>query len=259
VDCGDDRKAQPASGRWLDRLTVPWADRIIAVSGGVLSDFSATHPGRSGVVVPNGLDFARVERLQSRAAVRASWDVGEDDVIVGTAARCTAQKGLTTFVEAARRVAATSPRARFVHMGDGPLRSDVERQVADAGLSARFRFLGQLSDPMALLPGLDVFVLPSLWEGMPIALLEAMAAAVAPIGSDIAGINEVIQHGRSGMLVPVADPTALATVIGSLVDDPERRRALACGASERVRAFDAARQAPAYRRVVADAVAGPRR
>ncbi len=253
------RPAAARIGHWLDRLTLPWADRVIAVSGGVGSDFAASHPGRTATVMSNGLDFERLDRLRPRGDVRAGWHVADDDVVVGTVARCTRQKGLGSLVEAARRVAATSPKALFVHIGGGPLLPEIQQQVANAGLGTRFRFLGQLTDPMTALSGLDVFVLPSVWEGLPIALLEAMAAGVAPIGTDVTGINEVIEHDRSGLLVPVGAPEILAAAITRLVIDPARRRALARGAAERARKFDAARMAPAYRRVLAEtaAKAGP--
>ena len=253
------RPAAARVGHWLDRVTLPWANRVIAVSAGVGSDFAAHHPGRTGIVVLNGLDFRRVETMRPRALIRADWNVSEADVVVGTVARCTPQKGLRSFVDAARLVSGKSPNVHFVHIGAGPLLDEIQQKVMNTGLGPRFKFLGQLSDPMTVLSGLDLFVLPSLWEGLPIALLEAMAAGVAPIGTDVPGINDVIEHNRSGLLVPIDDPEALAGAIGSLVTDAARRRALAGGAAERVRAFDAAKAAPAYRRVLADAATGDRR
>ena len=101
-------------------------------------------------------------------------------------------------------------------MGDGPLADAARRWVDDAGLGARFHLLGRVAEPMTLLPGLDIFALPSVWEGLPIALLEAMAAGLPAVGTRVSGIEDVIENGVTGRLVPSADAAALAAAIEDL-------------------------------------------
>lgn len=240
-------------GTALDRLTRPSFDRFIAVSGGVRADIE-----RSGVasdritVIRNGIDLDRLESALPRARAREVIQAGGDaeTIVVGTVALLKPQKGIPFLIEAAKAVVARDRRVRFVHIGDGPLDAEIAAAVAAAGLGDRFRLLGRMDDPMAAMRGLDMFVLPSLWEGLPIALLEAMATGLACVGTRVSGIEEVIEHEKSGLLVSAADPAALAEAILTLAGSPERREALGAAARARVgREFDSRRMADAYREV----------
>jgi glycosyltransferase involved in cell wall biosynthesis len=123
-----------------------------------------------------------------------------------------------------------------VHIGDGPLHHDLTHQIVAAGLSDRFRLLGRVDDPRTLISGFDIFAMSSLWEGLPIALLEAMSVGLPAVGTAVSGIEEVIDH-RSGMLVPPADSRALANAILQLAADPCLRATLASGAAARSARF----------------------
>jgi glycosyltransferase involved in cell wall biosynthesis len=227
---------------------------MVAVSEGVRRELLAGGSRHRVTVVPNAIDLRRTRALCSRADVRRRWGYGDNEQVVGTVGRLTPQKGIAHLVEAARLVCAQQPRARFIHMGAGPLGGEVGRQVAAAGLAGRFVLVGPVDDPMALLPGLDLFALPSLWEGLPIALLEAMAAGIPVVGSDVAGINEVIENNRSGLLVPPGDASAMARAISELLEDDERRVALSRAALERVRHFDGRISAAAYRQLFIETI-----
>jgi len=170
-------------------------------------------------------------------------------VVVGTVALFKAQKGLSFLVEAARIATAVNPQLRFVHMGDGPLRDEVAHQIEAAGLGDRFQLLDRVPDPTRLLSGLDVFVLPSIWEGLPIALLEAMAAGLPAVGTAVSGIEDVIEHNRSGLLVPPADAGALADAILRVASDRALRCRLAEGAIARVARFSPDVVSSEYRQV----------
>ncbi len=200
-------------------------------------------------MIHNGLNLDRRPSAAPRDVVRRAWNVTPDEIVVGTVALFKAQKGLSFLVEAARLAIAANPRIRFVHMGDGPLRDDVVRQIAEAGLGGRFLLLDRVPDPVKLLSGLDIFALPSIWEGLPIALLEAMSAGLPAVGTAVSGIEEVIEHNRSGLLVPPADAQALADAILSLASDPVARRRLAAGAVSRVAHFSPDLAASEYRQV----------
>lgn len=174
------------------------------------------NPERTLAIV-NGVD------VPSRAPGPAS------NRVVGTVGRIDPFKGVDVLVEAARQVVEQVPTARFVHIGpaDDPL-SQYEAQcralVSRSGLGDRFSFLGSHPDPPRLLPDLEVFVLPSRSEGLPFALLEAMAAARPIVASSVGGIPEAL--GDAGVLVPANDPSALAAGVISLLSDRDRATAL---------------------------------
>lgn len=248
------------AGALLDRLTHPLASRLIAVSEGVRRDLEHHGvPADRVVVIHNALDVERRRLLSPRDAVRRAWGYTPEDVVVGTAALLKTQKGIPYLIEAARRVAADHPHVHFVHMGSGPLKERIAALIAAAGLQSRFRMLDYVPEPMTLLSGLDMFVLPSLWEGLPIALLESMAAGLPAVGTRVAGIEDVIEHERTGLLVPPADAAALAAAISALATDPQLRARLGRAAGDSLSRFDARTIAAQYRALDAEVVARTRR
>ena len=216
-------------------------------------------PADRVVVIHNALDVERRRLLSPRDAVRRAWGYTPEDVVVGTAALLKTQKGIPYLIEAARRVAADHPHVHFVHMGSGPLKERIAALIAAAGLQSRFRMLDYVPEPMTLLSGLDMFVLPSLWEGLPIALLESMAAGLPAVGTRVAGIEDVIEHERTGLLVPPADAAALAAAISALATDPQLRARLGRAAGDSLSRFDARTIAAQYRALDAEVVARTRR
>ena len=134
------------------------------------------------------------------------------------------------------------------------------RSIAhDAGIAPRMHLLGFRSDASDILAAGDVFVMPSLSEGLPLALIEAMATGLAIVASDVGGIPEVVARGREAVLVPAASPTALAAAIRALLDDPVRRAALGAAAQRRAhRDFSVAGMADAYEALYRGAAAGRR-
>jgi glycosyltransferase involved in cell wall biosynthesis len=237
-------------GATLDRATARFATHVVAVSEGVQRDLVANGvPSSRVTIVPNAVDTSTRAAPLPRADVRRAWNAAPNDIVVGTVALLKTQKGLDCLVDAARTVLQANPRVRFVQIGDGPLESDIRARVAAAGIAGRFRMLGHVPDPVALLPGLDMFVLPSRWEGLPVALLEAMAAGLPAIGTRVSGIEEVIDDRRTGLLVPPADRAALAEAILELAADAELGRRLARAAVGDLGRFAPARVATAYRQV----------
>jgi glycosyltransferase involved in cell wall biosynthesis len=235
-------------GLALDRWSSKFTTRFIAVSTGVRRDLEAQGvPADQIVVIHNGLNLEGRRPAIPREVVRRTWNAATDDVVVGTVALLKAQKGLSFLVEAARIATAVNQRLRFVHIGDGPLRDEVTRQVAAAGLGDRFRLLDRQRDPVALMSGMDIFALPSLWEGLPIALLEAMSSGLPAVGTAVSGIEEVIDHDRTGLLVPPADAGALANAILQLAADPAARRRLGTAAAQRMSLFAPEAVGAAYR------------
>lgn len=198
-------------------------DRHIAVSqfvAGRLRERFGVPPERIAVI-PNAVQLR--SHAPRDASLRAELAGDETTPLVLTVARLEAQKGLPFLLEAAAAVR----DAVFVVAGDGPDRAALEAQAAALGVHDRVRFLGHRRDVPALLAVADVFVLPSLTEGFPLSVLEAMHAGVPVVATAAGGTGEIVADGVTGVLVPTADAPALATGIRSLLDDRARAERLA--------------------------------
>lgn len=210
------------------RLLVWAVDRYIAVSKHVASTL------RDGLGVPsskirtvsNGVQLARFDRLTPNR-LRHHLTGGADVPVALTVARLHPQKGLEFLLDAARQV----PDVVFLVAGDGPQRAALEQEACALGLGARVRFLGFRSDIPELLANCDLVVLPSLYEGLPVSVLEAMAAGKPVVATSVDGTDEVVEDGRTGLLVPPGDARALAAAIRRLIDDDALARRL--GAASR--------------------------
>ena len=205
--------------------------RIIAVSEEVRRRYeSELHvPGGRLVVARNAIRVPGAPPTAD-AALRAALVDGRPDYVVITPARLHAQKGHTYLLQAAAQV----PDATFVFAGDGPLRMALEAEARRLGVAVRCVFLGQRSDVPALLAAADLFVLPSLYEGLPVSVLEAMAAGRPVVATAIGGTDEAVTSEETGLLVAPRDPAALASAIRRLQADPALARRLAAAARGRV-------------------------
>ena len=222
--------------RWANRLTLGLEDATIAVSEEVRESMSSRLARRTEVVV-HGVDVDAIARRRGeRDAARAELDVGDDQLLVATVANLRANKDYPTMLKAARRLVDSGQAVRFVSVGQGPLAEQLEEERDRSGLAGQFRFLGYREDPVRVLVAADVFWLSSRFEGLPIALLEAMAAGLPVVATGVGGIPAVVTDGREGRLVPAGDPAALAAAVAELQDAGVRARC-AAAATERVRAF----------------------
>lgn len=227
----------------LERLAAGWCQRIIAVSPGEAQDALDWRIARPDqlAVAPNGVDVAALRALP--AATRAELDLAPDALVVLTIGRRAPQKGDRYLLDAWPQVVAGHPRAVLVLVGDGPLEAEVQAQAAALGIAASVRFLGRVPQAARLLGLADIFVLPSIFEGLPYALLEAMALGRACLASNIAGVREVLRAGETGLLAPPAKPAALAAGLLRLAGDASLRARLGAAAATWVaRAADARAQ-----------------
>lgn len=158
----------------------------------------------------------------------------EKDIVLGTVARLTHQKGHQYLIEAAGAIVKRFKNARFLLAGDGPLRATLESQVCKSGLSDHFQFLGFRTDINNLISSFDLFILPSLYEGLPNAVLEAMASAKPIVASSVDGTREAIVDGETGILVPPGDSQSLADAIIKLLDSPKLAAQMGMAARKRV-------------------------
>ena len=166
---------------------------------------------------------------------------------IGTIARLHPEKGLHHLLEAAPRIAAAVPGARFAVVGDGPLRAELEAAAREHGVADRVEFLGARDDARRLMAGFDLLVLPSISEGTPLTIVEAMLAGLPVVASAVGGIPEQVVDGVTGLLVPPRDPDALAAAATRVLSDPELARRL--GEAGRARAEAEFSHATTIRRI----------
>ncbi len=212
---------------WLDALQVRFFDRIIAVSPEIAAGARRWRiPARKLRVILNGVDLAR---FSPRPQVSFN-----SRVVIGTVGRLVWNKGYQDLLAAAARVCGELPNAHFLLVGDGPRRRDLEAEAQRLGLSSRVTFAGQRDAVEASYGEMDIFVSSSLTEGLPVAVLEAMASRLPVVATRVGAVPEVIEDGRSGLLVNPGEPEALASAIVELVKNKERAAALARAAYVRV-------------------------
>ncbi|HUJ11580.1 MAG TPA: glycosyltransferase [Verrucomicrobiae bacterium] len=193
---------------------------------------------RKLVVIPNGIPLPPISGCPSAmAAARQTFGLPPTGPVVATLGRFAPIKGHAHFVAACAIVAQRFPNVTFALAGEGASRETLLKQTTALGLTSRIRFVGQVDDPAAFLVGLDAFVLPSLSEAMSNALMEAMAAARPIVATAVGGNVELIEHERTGLLVPPADPSALAEAICTLLGDPERGRCLGQAARAKIESY----------------------
>jgi glycosyltransferase involved in cell wall biosynthesis len=177
------------------------------------------------LTIYHGVDVARFSPPIDRAAYCRELGLDPSRRIVGTIGRPIPEKGQEYLLEAAPAVFAAHPDTQLLVVGEGPLRKSLEQRAADKGIADRVRFVGARADIPEMLGLMDVFVFPSVREGLGIAVLEAMAARVPLVASDIKPISEMVRHQQNGLLVEAANPEALAKgLIQMLGDEPLRNR-----------------------------------
>lgn len=205
--------------RWLMRDT----DAVVASAESV-RDFYIQQvkadPSKVEVIY-NAVDWEQLQATVERDELRASVDVPADVPLLTIIARLTEQKGHRILLDALARP--DLAHAHLLVVGDGPLREALERQALNLGLSARVRFVGARRDLGNILAATDVFVMPSFWEGLPLAMVLAMGAGLPVVATRVAGIPEVVQDGVTGLLVPPGDSSELGAALSRVVNNDTTR------------------------------------
>jgi glycosyltransferase involved in cell wall biosynthesis len=220
--------------RWLDR----WTDCYIAGSRAMVERGLAQRifTLNKVVLISNGIDpdrFIYDAPNPSTADLESSAN-GNASTTIGFLGRLEKQKGVSYLIQAAAIVRRQNPHVKFVIAGDGSLRSQLERLSARLQVNDVVEFVGWKYDSVNFLKQIDILAMPSLWEAFGLSAAEAMAMAKPVIASRIEGLPEVVDDGRTGLLVPPADPVSLAQAIVELAADPARRQALGLQGRARV-------------------------
>ncbi len=210
----------------LQRLAYRAATKVVANSPAARQVLEAEGVAPASIaVIPNGVDPAWFDLPDHRGPIRT----------VVTVANLRPEKSHETLLDAAAALAPRHPDLRFLIVGDGPRRPALESRAAARGLGGVVQFLGHRDDVPDLLAAADLFVLPSRSEAFPNGAIEAMAAGLPVVACAVGGLIDLIEDGRTGVLVPAGDAAALASAIGALVADPSRAAALGGAARVAVR------------------------
>jgi glycosyltransferase involved in cell wall biosynthesis len=248
----DDRLRLWVDGRVIGRLATCFvavsaadAERMIELEG---------VPAEKVVQLPN----AYIPRPDhSTSDLRAELGLGRRTPLVGTVAVLRPQKALTVLVDAHARLLERVPDAHLTIAGEGECRAQIEQRIHRLGVARSVHLLGLRRDVDAIVGAIDVAAMSSDFEGLPLFGLECMANHTPLVATAVGGLPEIVDHGRTGLLVPRRDPAALADAIADLLIDPARRERMAVAADERLSAFTidavAARFAELYERLSAEA------
>lgn len=212
--------------RLANAVTYPLDDARIAVSDDARQSIWWRGARDRTEVLTHGIDLAEVRReVARRAELRTEWGVEPGEVVIGTVANYRPEKAYADLFAAAGEVLARSPRTRFVAVGQGPLAHEVAARHKALGAGDRFLLLGYRPDARAVLGACDAFVLASHREGLPVALMEAMALGLPVVATRVGGIPQAVEDGVSGYLVEASDTAALAErLITVAADDGTRAR-----------------------------------
>lgn len=231
--------------KWPDKRLYMMMERLASrVFEGMVA---VSEEAREMLVLHEGIDRERIQiidnginvpRFEKPSRPTSEWlreiDASHFDVRVGLLSMHRRQKGIGYFLQSIPEILRSHPNTGFIIGGGGPLEDELENQAAQLGIGPNTRFIGRRSDVADTLWAMDIYVLPSESEGLPIGLLEAMAARRCIVATAVGAVPEVLDHGACGLLIPPRSPQAIAEAVCSLLGDKENRESLSARAYSRV-------------------------
>lgn len=204
----------------LDQLLLTYFDTVVAVSRSLQKEMVKNMiPEKKIKIIPNGIEINEYCSYRDTFALKDSFGITQDECVIGTVGRLTEEKGHIFLLNAFAQIVSEIPKVKLIIVGDGPLRESLTRMAANLHINENVIFCGKRDDISSLLRIMDVFVLPSLTEAMPLALLEAMASERPVVASSVGEIPYMVENGVSGLLVHPADTAQLKLAIIRLLKD----------------------------------------
>jgi glycosyltransferase involved in cell wall biosynthesis len=248
----------PGDRRWgmlyslADRLLLYSPNHLIAVSGKVYREIMACPAIDTARVsmIHNAVDHESFHAPGQREACRAEFGLAPDIVVIGSSGRLEKVKRYDLMLQAFAAVNAGFPGTRLMIIGDGSLKSDLEKLAEKLGVADAVIWTGFRRDIPRLLAAMDIYLQSSVNEGMSLSILEAMAAGKPVVITDVGGARELVEDGRTGVLIPAGSAPAITTALTELLEDPEKRYGLALAGREYItREFGVQQMMESYRRV----------
>lgn len=220
---------------FLEMLSILFNKKVIAISQSVKKSLIKYEfvPEKKIYVIPNGIDYQKFSK-----SVKFEDYSKEKGIVIGTVCRLEWQKGIIYLLFAMKIILAKFPDTRLEIVGDGSLLGELKDFSRKLGISNSVNFFGKFADVIPFYKRMSVFVLPSLYEGFGIVLLEAMAAGVPVVATNVDGIKEVVINGESGILVPPKNPEAIASAVIKIIENPQLAGDLVEQGLKRSRLFD---------------------
>lgn len=221
-------------------------DRVVPLSEELMEDMKRFKvPASKTVFIRNGVDLTEIDAVME--TIPQDQNADTDSRIIGFIGQMIPRKNITDLIDAFDRLYQQNPDLRLQLLGDGSQRPDLERQAKEASCANAVEFLGFRSDRLELLSRFSLFVMTSSLEGIPRCMMEAMAVGVPVVAYDIPGVDQLVEHGKTGLLAPFGDKAALAECCNQILGDPELADRLSRNARELVNVrFSAARMADEY-------------
>lgn len=207
----------------LDRMLLPWADHVVTVSTKLQESIAAWRPGRPTELILNAVEEpagGNESAAAARSRIRAECGASSDEILLGCFGRLSNEKGQAILLEAFSGLPEGAPRARLLFLGDGPDRAKLEAQACALRDPSLVQFLGHKSDLHDYYAAIDLLILPSLSEGLPNVVLEAMVSSVPVLSTDVGSVREIITDGQNGWLVKPGVPAAISGRLPELLSKP---------------------------------------
>lgn len=252
------REVEPL-GRAIHRVGFRCGVVPVAISDEVARSFRQTYGFDPAAVIPNGIDTEGFARPEARQEWRRANCFSEGDLLIASVARLEPQKNPLGLIDSFTRALGHDRRGRLLLAGGGTLLEAARAHAARSGVADRVHFLGVRADVAELLAASDVFALSSLWEGSPVAVMEAMAAGLPVAATAVGGVPELVEHDVTGLLAPAGDTEAFAGALTALACDSRLRREFGNAGRERAGRFSVAAMVDAYAALFERIAAGGQR
>ena len=220
----------------LEKNAALFSDKLIAVANLVKQEFLDVNicPPEKIETIYSGIDFRMFDISVDLEAKKRELRITPDEQVVGTVGHLVERKGHIYLIEAAQQVLGKTPNVKFIIAGEGPYRPEIEKKIAECNLNHKVILLGDRNDVPELLSIMDIYVQPSLAEGLGRSMTEALYMKLPVIATAVNAVPELIEHEKTGLLIPPKEPQAIADAIQDLLSHPEKRKQLGENAHRRV-------------------------